>query len=226
MQRARIFFQQNARQIAIEVAVNGVLPYVIYAYTHGALGDVRALLASMAPPLLWSAIEFALRRRIDIVAVFSIAGIVLSLLAFAGGGSAKVLQLRENLVTGIIALVFLGSVAIGKPLIAVFASASMSRKSAAEAASFEQLQVLPRVRRSMVVMTIVWGIGLLVQTALACALVFALTIPAYLLVSPVLGYGTMGALALWTYWYVAQQKRIGARVAAERSGRVAGSDVR
>jgi hypothetical protein len=31
-----------------------------------------------------------------------------------------------------------------------------------------------------------------------------------LLVSPILGYGVLGALALWTFWYVQHQKRIGA----------------
>ena len=50
-------------------------------------------------------------------------------------------------------------------------------------------------------MTLVWGFGLLAQTALACLLVFALPIADYLIVSPILGYGTMGALGLWTFWY-------------------------
>jgi hypothetical protein len=66
----------------------------------------------------------------------------------------------------------------------------------------------------MTVMTLVWGFGLLAQTAVACLLVFRMSIPHYLVVSPIVGYGTMGALALWTFWYVKRMKRRGAAAAA------------
>jgi intracellular septation protein A len=221
MQRALPFLRTNARTIALEIAINGVLPVVVYDAVHPAVGDVKSLLASMVPPLLWSIAEFARKRKIDIVSIFVIAGIVLSLLAFIGGGSAKFLQLRENMVSGIIALAFLGSAAIGRPLIYEVARTSMRRQSAEKAATFEQLNERNvNVRRSMTFMTLVWGSVLLLQTLLACALVFIVSIPTYLIVSPILGYGTMGALALWTFLYVQARKR-----SAAPSGSVSGSDV-
>ena len=73
----------------------------------------------------------------------------------------------------------------------------------------------------MTVMTLVWGFGLLAQTVVACLLVFHMTIRNYLIASPFLGYGTMGALALWTFLYVRGMKRRGAaaaRKAAEANG--------
>jgi len=122
----------------------------------------------------------------------------------------RFLQLRENFVTGIIALIFLGSAAIGKPLIYQLAVAGARRKSASDAAALVALRDNVYFRRTLLLMTLVWGGGLLAQTALACVLVFAMSIQAYLVVSPILGYGTMGALALWTVWYGNRQKRIGA----------------
>ena len=95
-----------------EVAANFVLPYLIYILTQAKIGQVDALLAASLPPILWSVIGFAWKRRIDALSILVIAGIVLSLLAFFGSGSARFLQLRENLVTGLIGLVFLGSAAI------------------------------------------------------------------------------------------------------------------
>jgi intracellular septation protein A len=210
MQRARALLREHAAGTAVELGVNVVLPFVIYSYAKAPLGDVGALLASTAAPLAWSALEFARRRRIDRLSLLVLAGIALSLLAFVGGGSVRFLQLRENFVTGIIALVFLGSAAIGKPLIYQLAVAGAQRKSASEASALVALRDNVYFRRTMLVMTLVWGGGLLVQTALACALVFAMSIQAYLVVSPILGYGTMGALALWTVWYGNAQKRIGA----------------
>jgi len=180
-------------------------------YAKPALGDVKALLASSAPPLLWSLATFARKRRVDVLSVFVLAGIALSLVAFLGGGSVRFLQLRENLVSAAFGLAFLISAAIGKPLIYELARATARRKSTAEAATLEGMRDNAGFRRVMMLMTIVWGTGLLVQTALACVLVFVLSIGTYLIVSPILGYGTIGALGLWTYWYGQRRKRRAAR---------------
>jgi hypothetical protein len=199
--------------IAIEILVNIVLPYAIYVKAEAGLGQVRALLAASVPPILWSGIEFARKRRIDAVSLLVLAGIVLSLLAFLGGGSVRFLQLRENLVTGLIGLVFVSSAVIGRPLIYQLARA---RQSPAEAARLESLRDNPRFRRNMNIMTLVWGFGLLAQTAVACVLVFQMSIPHYLVVSPIVGYSIMGGLALWTFWFVKRIKRHGATTAAAR----------
>ncbi len=200
--------------IAIELLVNFLLPYVIYVKAEGRIGQVHALLAASLPPIVWGVIEFARKRRVDAVSILVLAGIILSLLAFLGGGSARFLQLRENLVTGLIGLVFLGSAAIGHPLIYQLARAGKLRQSRAEAERFEALRDKQHFRYGMTVMTLVWGFGLLVQTMAACLLVFRMSISHYLLVSPILGYGTMGGLALWTFWYVKRMKRRGAAAAA------------
>lgn len=207
---------RRAGVIGIEVAVNFVIPYVIYIGAVAHIGEVHALLTASLPPILWSGIEFARNRRVDAMSILVLAGIVLSLLAFVGGGSVRFLQLRENLVTGLISLVFLGSAAIGKPLIYQLARAGQLRKSQSGAQELARLRASnPHFRRSMTVMTLVWGFGLLVETVVACALVFHMSIPHYLILSPILGYGAMGGLALWTYWYVQRMKRRG-KVARER----------
>lgn len=207
--RILAWLRASGGHVLVEALVNFILPFVIYSYAEGSLGDVRALLLSSAPPIAWSLIEFARHRRVDALSVLVVAGIVLSLLAMIGGGGPKFLQLRENLVTGIIALVFLGSAAIGKPLVYQLARASMMRKSADEAQEFAALQVHAAFRRTMTVMTLVWGLGLLANVAVSVALVFALTIREYLIVGPIVGYATMGALTLWTFLYAQRARRRG-----------------
>jgi len=207
--RILAWLRASGGHVLVEALVNFILPFVIYSYAEGPFGDVRALLLSSAPPIAWSLIEFARHRRVDALSVLVVAGIVLSLLAMIGGGGPKFLQLRENLVTGIIALVFLGSAAIGKPLVYQLARASMMRKSADEAQEFAALQVHAAFRRTMTVMTLVWGLGLLANVAVSVALVFALTIREYLIVGPIVGYATMGALTLWTFLYAQRARRRG-----------------
>jgi hypothetical protein len=208
------FDRKTLGSIAIELLVNFLLPYVIYIQAEAGIGQVHALLAASLPPIVWSVIEFARKRRVDAVSILVLAGIVLSLLAFFGGGSARFLQLRENLVTGLIGLAFLGSAAIGHPLIYQLARAGKLRKSQAEAERFEALRDKQHFRRGMTIMTLVWGFGLIAQTIVACMLVFRISIRHYLVVSPIIGYGIMGGLALWTFWYVKRMKRRGAAPAA------------
>lgn len=78
---------------------------------------------------------------------------------------------------------------------------ALARKSPNEVAAFETKRDTPRFRRMMTIMMLVWGISLLASSALACVLVFTLSIHDYMLVSPFVGYGSMGALGLWTVWY-------------------------
>lgn len=204
----------NGAGTGVELLVNFVSPFVIFVAARPSLGDVYALMAASAPPIAWTIVELARRRRIDALSLLVLAGIALSLLAFFGGGGARFLQLRERLATALIGFVFLGSAALGKPLIYQLARATMKRKSPSEVRSFEALQSSPLFRRAMMVMTLAWGASLVVESAVACVLVFTLTIPQYLLVSPIVGYSALAALTAWTYWYARHRVRA-ARQAVE-----------
>ncbi|AWN15829.1 putative membrane protein [Salinisphaera sp. LB1] len=194
-------FWHHGARLAAELGVNCVLPLLIYDQLAPTMGDVRALMASSVPPMLWAIIEFVRRRRLDAVSVMVLGGIALSLLAMIGSGSARFLQLRENLVTALIGMVFLGSVLVRRPLIYYLARAGIERSAPDQAAVFEALRHQPHFHRAMTVMTLTWGVGLLLSTAAACVLVFSVSIHEYLIVQPFIGYGTMGLLVLWTIGY-------------------------
>jgi len=221
--RAKAFLRERGGAIALEALVNFILPLVIYDAARHDWGDVRALLASSTPPIAWSLILLVRQRRVDALSMLVLAGIALSLLAFLGGGSARLLQLREKLVTVLIGLAFLGSAAIGKPLIYQLARATAMRRSSEHLEELESLRDNVHFRRVMLIITLVWGFGLVGEAALATALVLALSIHDYLIAGPILGYSTMGALSLWTFLYVRHKRRLGeARRAAEAAAAESG----
>jgi intracellular septation protein A len=214
--RARGFVRERGLSVGLELLVNFILPFLIYNYGEKPLGQVHALMASSGPPIAWTIIEFARHRRVDALSMLVLAGIGLSLLAYLGGGSVRFLQLREKLVTVTIGLVFLGSAAIGRPLIYQLARATIQRRNPAELGDFEAMRDNVFFRRTMTVMTLVWGAGLVAEAAVAAVLVLTLSVRQYLLVAPVVGYGAMGVLSLWTFWYARRARRRGeARQAAE-----------
>lgn len=201
-----VFAPNRLLKPALEILANIVLPVVIYGLTSARLGDARALMAATAPPILWSVIEFIRMRRIDAISLLALGGIALSLLAFASGGGVQVLQLRENLVAGLVGLVFLGSAAIGRPLIQGLALAGARRRAAPSAEAFDALKDHPDFRRAMMAATLVWGLGLTGLCAFSCVLVFAISIKLYLLISAPISYAILGLLTAWTFWFVRRAK--------------------
>jgi hypothetical protein len=190
----------NAAGIGIELAVNVGLPFLAYMLTRHALGDFNALICASAPPILWALVQFARSRKLDMLSLFVLTGIILTIIAYAGGGSVRILQLRENIASAFIGVIFLGSAAIGRPLIYELTRARLLRSASPDAEELEALADKDS-RRSMAVMTVVCGIGLIASSAIACVLVFTMSIASYLLVSPVIGYGTMLGLFAWAFWY-------------------------
>ena len=199
--RAIGWVRANGAKAAAEVVVNFALPALTYNLAKPHLGDTGALMAASAPPLAWTAVEFVRHRRIDALSLLVLTGIALSLLAFFGGGGVRLLQLREHLVTALVGMIFLGSLAIGRPLIYHLARARLRRVSAVELQYFEAIEGGDVFRRTMTLLTLAWGFGLVAESALACALVFALTIPQFLVVSPILGTSVIVTLTAWTFWY-------------------------
>jgi hypothetical protein len=223
--RARIgaMLRRNGRGVATELLVNFALPFIVYDLAKPHLGDAHALMASSAPPIIWAIVEFARRRRVDFISMFVLAGIALSLLAMAGGGSVKFLQLRERLVTAIIGLAFVVSALIRRPLIYEFARASMRRNQSDQLADFEARRNEAPFRRAMTTMTLVWGFGLLAEAAVAVVLVLKLTIKQYLIVSPIIGYSATGLLTAWTFLYVRALRRRGEARRKAEAARLAGA---
>jgi hypothetical protein len=209
---------QSVLRLTREIVVNIALPFAIYQLMHGTFGDVKALLASSAPPTLWSIAELVRHRRADALSLLVLSGIALSLLAYVGGGSVRFLQLRERLVTVLIALVFLGSAAIGRPLMYELVRAFLARTNSPELKRVESLRENKFFRHGMTVMTVVWGFGLLADAAASIALTYVLSIRLYLVVNPILGYATIGSLTLWNLWYGRRMRRRGeARLAAAQA---------
>ncbi len=187
-------------------------PYIVYEILDPHYGDVVSLIASALPPLLWSGYELIKTRRLDAVSVLVVAAIVFTVGATAMGGSARLIQIRDALVTGLVGVMFLCSLAMKRPMIFYLARAMMARDTEAGAAEFESAWLQPGVAGAFRLLTLVWGLGLIVQTAIMCWLAWIWPIGRYLLLSPPIGYGIFGLLMAWSLWFRAR------RLAAVKAG--------
>jgi uncharacterized membrane protein len=184
-----------------ELGVNILAPWAVYSWLAPQHGDTLALMASALPPLLWSLCELIRVRRLDAVSIVVLAGILLTIAATAFGGSPKLLQLRENAVTGLIGVVFLGSLLLRRPLIYHLAAATFARQGPESSERLAAFVATPKGSRFFWHLTLLWGGGLILQTAVMIWLVYLWPIGRYLLLSPFIGYGILGALFAGTLWY-------------------------
>lgn len=187
--------------LVLELAANILAPWGVYSLMAPHYGDTLALIGSAAPPLLWSILELLWRRRLDAISTVVVTGILLTVVATAFGGSPKLLQIRENAVTGLIGLVFLATLFFERPLVYHLAAATFARQGPEAAARLADFVATARGALFFRHLTILWGLGLVIQTVVMVWLVYLWPIGRYLLLSPVIGYGILGLLLAGTFWY-------------------------
>ncbi len=183
---------------------NFLAPYLVYTTLDKALGDTHAMIASAVPPLLWSIYELVKTRRIDAISLTVVTSILLTVGATALGGSARLIQIRDALVTGAIGVAFLVSLGMKRPMIFYLARAAMARSEEGMAA-YETIWERPGVPAIFRWLSLVWGLGLVGQTATMCYLATIWPIPRYLLVSPAVSMAMFGVLMAGSLAYIARR---------------------
>lgn len=184
------------REIAKLLVIDAVAPYVVYELARPYTGDLAALALSALPPAIGSVSSVVRTRKLDTISAFVLAGIGVSLVLIALGGSARVLLLRDSLITAIVGLALAISAAFPKPLLYYV---------------FRQAQGREPPLGRMRTLSIVVGLGLVVEMAVRTAMVYAMTTSRFLLVSPFVQYGMMALLVAWAVFYM---RREGAPVLA------------
>ncbi len=203
----------------VELVVNLLLPWLAYRLALPHWGELGALYASAVPPVVWSLVEFARTRRVDALSILVLLGIVLSIVLMALGGSPRLLLMRESMASGAIGVVFLVSLVLRRPLTFYLARATVARKEEGGAERFEALwKERPALRRSVRLMTAVWGLGLAGENALRAWLAWHWPVERFLVVSPFIGYAIYGALTVWTLIYRRKLQRRGTAAPTEAVG--------
>jgi len=147
-------------------------------------GELGALYASAVPPVVWSLVEFARTRRVDALSVLVLLGIALSVVLMALGGSPRLLLMRE--IDGLRCYRHRVPAVPRNAAPAHLLSRSGNRRAVrakAVRARFEALwNERPALRRSIRLMTGVWGLGLTGENALRSWLAWHWPIERFLVV--------------------------------------------
>ena len=200
------------------------LPLLTYFLLRSAgWSAVAALLASGAWPAAESLVVLAVRRRIDEIGVITLIFIVLGVVAGVGFNSARLVLVKESVVTGLFGVVVLASLLLPRPLMFFFGRKFATDGSAESVAYWNGLWQYPTFRRTQRAISVVWGVAFLAEAGVRIALSYALSTSAMAVVSSVLPLAVLGGLISWTLGYGRRVKAAALARVAEASSQEVGA---
>ena len=200
-QTGSISRKEIIRGIVITLLINGAVPFVVYEVLRSHMSSIAALSIATVIPLIDNLFSFIKRRKMDVFAVFMLVSFLLGIIMMCIGGSERLLLIRESFVTGILGIIFLGSLLFPRPLIFYFAIRFTVGNDPDKTSAFADNWQYAYFRFVLRLMTVVWGLALLGESAVRSILVFKLSVTQFLAVSNFVMYGFIGAAIVFTVIY-------------------------
>ncbi|MFJ6941071.1 VC0807 family protein [Streptomyces sp. NPDC101132] len=208
----------------LTIGLNVVAPILTYnALRDHGWSEFGALLASSAWPVLDSAVMVAWRRKVDEFALVTLVFIVITaVVSLVGAHTARALLVKDSAVTGLFGALCLATLLAPRPLMFYFGRKFATDGTPESTAWWNGLWQFEGFRRTMTVMTTVWGVAYLAEAGVRIVLAYVLSTDTMVVLSPVMIYGVLGALGVWTALYgkrsAAEGERRAAAAAAASTG--------
>jgi hypothetical protein len=176
-QPTRPQFATARNQLLLNLAINGLLPSIVYIGLRPQLpSDAAALAVAGAIPAVRTIALW--RRRVDWIGVYAVLGFAVALALYTFlGGNALLLKIHGALLTGTLGLVLLASAALKRPLLlAVFQAFGPSDSNGASLFDSAALDPASRARIAARVTFSTTVIGLVLAADAVVHVILALTL--------------------------------------------------
>ncbi len=182
------------------IIINAVVPLVIYllASPHMATLAVFALMA--VPPVLYSGYGWVRTHGIDPVSIITLVLIVVAMLLALLVHDPRLFMLRDSALTGAFGLLCLLSLLSPKPA-AYYMYRWIFVRTPEQLARLNAGWQVPYGRFVRRLITLVWGLAFVGEALLDTYLLYHLPITQYVVIHPLLYWGTMVAAFGWAILY-------------------------
>jgi hypothetical protein len=176
-----------------------VLPFVtIVALSHQGVAPLRTYALASLFPAASVLIAWFGRRRFDVVGLGVLLGIASGLGLAVLTGDPRLGLVRAAPAFGLFGVACFVSLLTARPLMFFVARAFSTGGDPAANAAWNARLDEPLFRRTMRLLTAVWGVGTLFHAVAGVAVVLALPASAAAIAEPVIGIGILMALLGWT----------------------------
>ena len=193
----------------VPMLLEGSIPFAVYMTVKATFNtsDVVALSIGTLVPVALSIFHFARNRRVDIMSLMIMLGLVASIVAALLGGSPQILLIRESAFGALFGLAFLGSLFMRHPLFFYLMRHFRCGNDAEKIAAFSMQWNQPKFRNACRIVTFVMGLGCLGEFALRVFFVLTMSVPMVLALSTVVFPAIYITMAVWTLWYMRRMQR-------------------
>jgi hypothetical protein len=208
----------SIRNLLPSIIGGAVIPLTVYYLVrHHVHTDADALIIAGIFPATWVTVQFIRQRRIDPVGAVVLFGFVVGVLVSTLlGGNAYVLKARDSVFTALLGITCLVSVfAAKRPAIFYIGRLLSAGNDPERVAAYNQLHDLPGGEHTFRVLSLVWGIGLLVEASSRLILAAFLPTGVFLAVSPIISAVCIGTMFIFTVRYSNRARARGAALLAE-----------
>jgi len=165
--------------------------------------DAEALIVAGCFSVGWIVLQFVRQRRLDMVGVAVLAGFVVSVTTSTIlGGNAYVLKVRDGFLTALFGVACIVTLFThDRPALFYVGRYLSAGNDPAKVSAFDSLHESPLGRHAFRVLSVVWGIGLVVDASCRLTLADVLPTGTFLAVSPFITASVIGSLFAFTAVY-------------------------
>ncbi|KAJ3115255.1 hypothetical protein HDU96_000970 [Phlyctochytrium bullatum] len=199
--RAKAQSTKIRRAVILMIVINIILPIVLYSVLTKWLSDVAALAVSGIPPALDAILTIIRAKKMEPVASIVVLSIILAIIVSVVTQDAKLLLAKESLTSICIGIGFLVSTTFTRGNLIWMYNQLFSPSDDDTRAKLEAQWRRPGVRSFTNRLCVLWGVGLLLESALRIVLIYQLDTKIMVYVSPALLVASMAVLVGITVAY-------------------------
>jgi intracellular septation protein A len=163
---------------------------------------LHGLLVGVVAATVWTLVVFVWERRHGRRGIAARIGLAIALVQAAAALASQSpigYFAPPVIINAVYGLAFLGSVAIGRPLAAVFAVETYPLPA--------EIRTLPAVRRTFAHISLVWGGYLLLRSAVRLVVLLNYSVDVYVAANVATAGPMITALMAWSFWYGLRRNR-------------------
>lgn len=204
--------------IAPSLIAGVAVPLAVYfTVRRHVSSDATALIIAGTFPAAWVAVQWVRTRRVDIIGAITLFGFLAGVLAsHLLGGNAFVLKVRDSAFTALFGIACLISLRLRRPMMFHIGKALSCGDDPRRRAAYDELYEIEEAQRVFALITVCWGIGLILDAAGRVLLAAMLSTASFLIVAPILAGIVFGGLFVFTGVYSRHARQAGETELAEQ----------
>jgi hypothetical protein len=217
------------RELLPSLVFGAALPIAAYfAVRPHVSSDAEGLIVAGSFSVAWIVIQFVRNRQLDFVGALVLFGFLVGVVSSTLlGGNAYVLKVRDAFFTAIFGVACIVTIYThDKPALFYVSRYLSAGNDPAKVAVYNQMHDLPSARHTFRVLSVLWGIGLVIEASLRMTLAEVLHTSTYIAVSPFITAVVIGSLFAFTVVYSKRTQLEAAQLMtsmAQASGPASGS---